>query len=117
MKGVIPALKKARAFVSKGWLQGVAAKNAQGEPLDLVAVIKKEAVAFCMSAAMEQACTSEKMSGEAHRELAATIDMEDREKWMTNLDVVVNYNDEKKRTKRQVLGIFDKTLNRLRKGK
>ena len=96
-------LKKARKLVEKGWTQGAYAKDGNGR---ILFFDDKKAVKFCPLGAIGRV-TGSLYNAEAVGARYAVIDS--IEGGMLGFDIA-SWNDDKKRTKRQVLAAFDRAI-------
>lgn len=95
---IIPILQNMRSLLDAGWTQGAFArdrdKNAIGSRDD-------RAVCWCYQGALYAAMPASRMSWEPIESLLHEV---------TEVDYLPNYNDDKKRTKAQVLESVDKAI-------
>ena len=98
-------LKRTRELIERGWTQGSSARDADGQPCDL-----RRATCFCLYGALTQASYEEGGS------LMYWIMDPIREPLIdsfikaTGIRNIVEWNDDAKRTKEDVLNALDETI-------
>lgn len=105
---ILSVLKKARKLISKpeAWIKGVQAEDKNG---NRESPLSKHAVAWCADGALQRAYGA--TDGGAY-ELAKQAVLDTTPKYRGLLCV---WNDEKRRTHKQVLAKFDKAIAKLSK--
>lgn len=98
-------LIKAREKIRQGWTQNVSARNSDNYPVNVDAL---EAVAWCALGAIWAVRGTYETQDDAERELCKTIDRE-------YAYSIAEWNDKPGRTKEEVLDLYDRTINRVRK--
>ena len=103
----VEVLKKARALVTKEWCQDSFGQNQWGEMLEDNDL--GQAVAFCVrGACMYVGTTAE--ARRASQELAKTLGLKTSP---AGLNELADWNDAPKRTQRQVVNLFTRTIKRI----
>lgn len=103
----IVALKKAREYVEKGWIQKAIARNQSGERVDY---IDEEATCFCLEGAIRRACKLLYITDYGFFSIAGDFREE-----LGNFYSIHRWNDYPERTKEEVLYTVDKVIKALEK--
>ena len=105
----LDALTGMREILSVGWCQGKFSKNVHGEPVSPSCMT---AIEWCLIGAIQKYQTSVGIRLETH-EINHVFDTLRTTLELANTKTLVGWNDTPHRTQKQVLELFDKTIERL----
>jgi hypothetical protein len=103
----VRVLKKVRDLIDGGWIKGSFAQTEDGESCS---PNSKKSVCYCLLGAINRATKSRGLKTNVINVLAETIEPSDKDNFS-----LAGWNDNKRRTKQQVLNAIDKTIKRLEK--
>jgi hypothetical protein len=118
---MLQVLLRARRLIRKGWCKGHAAEDKDGNRLNRSC--EPGVARVCLSSGIEKATRQLKgsylVAEEAHRLVRKAIEASRNRKDFTHgdLDVVVRYNDHRKRRKRDILRVLDKAIKACRRAR